>query len=63
MTWIVYHVVKDKRCMEGTRWQAIGWINNDNEQLAEVEAKKVFNGFGTLEIKLVKTEQGYGWLM
>ena len=63
MTWIVYRVIKDKRCTGGTRWVALGWINSDNEQIAMVEAKKEFGTFDTVELKLVETKKGCGWLM
>lgn len=62
-TWIVYRVVKDKRCTDGVRWQAIGWACNNNEVQAKAEALKMFRLFDEEDLKLVLTTQGCGFLV
>ena len=60
-TWIVYRVVKDKRCTDGQRWVAIGWVCHNNEVQARDEALKIFRLFDQEDLKLVLTTQGYGF--
>ena len=63
MTWIVYRVVKDKRCSNGERWLAIGWVNQGSEQQAQTEAHKIFARYDEEQLKLVQTSLGYGFLV
>ena len=63
MTWIVYRVVKDKRCTDGVRWLAVGWVNQANEEMAQREAHKMFARYDQENMRLLKTEPGYGWLV
>jgi hypothetical protein len=63
VTWIVYRIVKDKRCSNGERWLAIGWVNHSNEQQARVEAHKAFRQFDEEQLKLVQTTPGYGFFV
>lgn len=63
MTWIVYRIVKDKRCLNGERWLAIGWVNHANEQQASAEAHKMFRNYDQEQLRLVVTKPGTGWLI
>jgi hypothetical protein len=63
MTWIVYRVIKDKRCTDGVRWVPVGWVNHTNEAMAKTEAHKMFARYNEENLKLVQTTQGCGWLV
>jgi hypothetical protein len=62
-TWIVHRVVKDRRCTDGQRWLAIGWVCHDNEAQARDEAHKMFRLFDQEELKLLLTTPGIGFLV